>query len=62
MYTGNKGVYTHTFQLDKKEHCPVCDQSAIEVSFAKDWTLQRVIDSLKERAELCVGGSTSSSS
>lgn len=52
MYTGNEGVYTYTFEHQKKPECPVCGGEAITVTRAKEETLQDLIDYLKERQDL----------
>jgi NEDD8-activating enzyme E1 len=53
MYTGDSenGLYTYTFEAEKKEDCPVCGNLPQTLSIAKDATLQDVIDLLGERAE-----------
>lgn len=51
MYSGDDGIYTYTFQHQKKEDCPVCGNLARDLTVDSDWTLQEFMDSLAERAE-----------
>jgi ubiquitin-activating enzyme E1 C len=54
MYTGDEGVYTHTFEHQKKEGCPVCGSTAINFEVSPDLTLQEFIEKLKERPDVYV--------
>lgn len=45
-YTGNEAVYTHTFQHEKKEDCPVCGNLPTTREVNPMWTLQDFIDDL----------------
>ena len=51
MYSGDEGVYTYTFETERKEDCPVCGNLAMSVIVDPNMTLQDFIDSLGERAE-----------
>jgi len=48
MYTGNEAVYTHTFQHEKKEDCPVCGNLPVNKEVNPTWTLHELIESLRE--------------
>ncbi|KAI9323378.1 hypothetical protein BX666DRAFT_1847219, partial [Dichotomocladium elegans] len=52
MYTGNDGIYTYTFQHQKKSECPVCGQIAASISVDRTMTLEELIESLKERPDV----------
>ncbi|KAK0536964.1 NEDD8 activating enzyme [Tilletia horrida] len=52
MYTGNEGVYTYTFEHEKRPDCPVCGGESREISVQRDWPLQRVVDMLLELQDL----------
>ena len=54
MYTGDESVYTHTFTHEKKEGCPVCGSLATDWEVNPDWTLQELIDALKEKPDVFV--------
>ena len=51
MYSGDEGVYTYTFETERKEDCPVCGNLARNLTVNPNMTLQDFIDSLGERAE-----------
>jgi ubiquitin-activating enzyme E1 C len=52
MYSGNDSIYTHTFELEKKEDCPVCGRLATNFRASPEWTLQEFIDKLKEHPDM----------
>ena len=52
MYTGNDGVYTYTFEHERKPDCPVCGNQATTFAAKGDWTLQEFIDRLKEKPDV----------
>lgn len=51
MYSGDEGVYTYTFENEKKDDCPVCGNLARSIMVNPDVTLQEFLDSLGERPE-----------
>lgn len=51
MYAGEEGVYTYTFEAEKKPDCPVCGNLARKMNVDPNATLGDFIDSLGERAE-----------
>ena len=52
MYTGNDGMYTYTFQHQKKAECPVCGNIASSAELDRTMTLEELIESLKERPDV----------
>ncbi|KAL1930507.1 hypothetical protein VTP01DRAFT_10669 [Rhizomucor pusillus] len=52
MYTGNDGVYTYTFQHQKKPDCPVCGNMALSTELDPEMTLEELIDWLKEKPDI----------
>ncbi|WVQ86114.1 hypothetical protein IAT38_008282 [Cryptococcus sp. DSM 104549] len=52
MYVGNDSVYTYTFQHEQRPECPVCGGESLTVQAGKDWTLEKLIESLTERQDL----------
>lgn len=52
MYTGNEGVYTYTFKHEKRDDCPVCGGECRDFTVGKDWKFERVIETLRELADL----------
>ncbi|KAI8579665.1 hypothetical protein K450DRAFT_240931 [Umbelopsis ramanniana AG] len=51
MYTGNDGVYTYTFEHQKKPECPVCGTVAIKIEINPDMILEDFLDVLKEKPD-----------
>ncbi|CAO3671202.1 unnamed protein product [Umbelopsis ramanniana] len=51
MYTGNDGVYTYTFEHQKKPECPVCGTVAIKIDIDPDMILEDFLDVLKEKPD-----------
>ena len=54
MYTGDSnesGLYTYTFQAEKKDDCPVCGNLAQTITVDPESRLEDFIQSLAERAE-----------
>ena len=53
MYTGDSetGLYTYTFQAERKDDCPVCGTLAQKLNVDPEMTLQEFIDMLAERPE-----------
>lgn len=52
MYTGNEGVYTYTFEHEKRPECPVCGGESRDVLLDKGWKLERVVEMLREMPDL----------
>ncbi|CAG8765007.1 9149_t:CDS:2, partial [Acaulospora colombiana] len=52
MYTGNEGVYTYTFEHEKKPDCPVCGNQSIPLEVRKDITVEEFIQLLQEKPEI----------
>jgi hypothetical protein len=46
MYSGDDGVYTYTFEHQRKDDCPVCGNLARPLALQREWTLQDLIDKL----------------
>ncbi|KAJ5646597.1 hypothetical protein N7490_002969 [Penicillium lividum] len=51
MYAGEEGVYTYTFEAEKKADCPVCGNLARKMDVDASMTLGDFIESLGEKAE-----------
>ncbi|PWN52476.1 hypothetical protein IE53DRAFT_367179 [Violaceomyces palustris] len=52
MYTGNDSVYTYTFEHEKRPDCPVCGGESRTLEVRKEWKLEKLMDLLKEMADL----------
>ncbi|KAF7593135.1 hypothetical protein BBP40_012014 [Aspergillus hancockii] len=51
MYAGEEGVYTYTFEAEKKSDCPVCGNLARNMTVDPDMTLRDYIDTLGDLPE-----------
>ncbi|KAK6221097.1 NEDD8 activating enzyme [Pestalotiopsis sp. IQ-011] len=49
-YDGTEGIYTNTFQYEKKADCPVCGDGGRPLKADPKWTLQELLESLKDNA------------
>lgn len=47
-FNDTEGIYTHSFEAEKKENCMVCCQIPQPLSFKHSDTLQKIIDFLQE--------------
>jgi ubiquitin-activating enzyme E1 C len=52
MYTGDEGVYTYTFQHEKKENCPVCGSLAQEYAIDNKCTLEDLVQQLQQSSQI----------
>lgn len=48
MYSGAAGVYTYTFEHERKKDCPVCGHAPTTLSVDPDWTLRDLLEHLAE--------------
>lgn len=51
MLIGNDGVYSYTFEYERRTDCPVCGGESRNIDVSKEWTLERFIESLTERQD-----------
>ena len=51
LYTGDSGVYTYTFEHQKKDDCPVCGLLPKEMTVPRDMTLAELVERFAERPE-----------
>eukprot|EP00298_Acanthocystis_sp_HF-20_P014957 c20973_g1_i1.p1 GENE.c20973_g1_i1~~c20973_g1_i1.p1 ORF type:complete len:434 (-),score=192.43 c20973_g1_i1:60-1361(-) len=52
MYMGGQGIYTHTFQAEKKETCPWFGSKVLTMNCTGDMTLNDLMEKFKEHPEL----------
>lgn len=52
MLIGTDGVYSYTFQYEKRDDCPVCGGESMEIAISKDWTVDQLIEMLTERQDM----------
>ncbi|KAI7567304.1 hypothetical protein KC317_g5074, partial [Hortaea werneckii] len=51
LYTGDAGIYTYTFEHQKKDDCPVCGNLPKDMSLNPEQSLGELVESLAERPE-----------
>jgi ubiquitin-activating enzyme E1 C len=54
MLIGTDGVYSYTFEHEKRDDCPVCGGESLDISISRDWTVDRLIEMLVEKQDMCV--------
>ncbi|CAG8582938.1 13929_t:CDS:2 [Funneliformis caledonium] len=52
MYTGNEGLYTYTFDHQKKPDCPVCGNERVTMEISMEITVEDFIEYLKEKQDI----------
>ncbi|CCM04587.1 uncharacterized protein FIBRA_06768 [Fibroporia radiculosa] len=52
MLIGTDGVYSYTFEHEKRDDCPVCGGQALDISISKEWTVDRLIEMLVEKQDI----------
>lgn len=54
MLIGTDGVYSFTFEHEKRPECPVCGGEAVDMSISKELTVDKLIETLIERQDMYV--------
>jgi hypothetical protein len=54
MLIGTDGVYSFTFQHEKRPECPVCGGEAVDLTISQELTVDKLIEMLVERQDMCV--------
>lgn len=54
MLIGTGGVYTYTFQHERKPDCPVCGDNSKPATLSKDMKVEELLEWLLERQDMCV--------
>ena len=54
MLIGTDGVYSYTFEHEKRDDCPVCGGESLDITISKEWTVDRLIEMLVERQDMYV--------
>jgi len=52
MLIGTDGVYSYTFEHEKRAECPVCGGESVELSINSEMTVESLIDMLVERQDI----------
>ncbi|KAJ7109494.1 hypothetical protein C8R44DRAFT_743730 [Mycena epipterygia] len=52
MLIGTEGVYSYTFEHEKRDDCPVCGGEALELSISSEFTVEQLIELLVEKQDV----------
>ncbi|RXW18611.1 hypothetical protein EST38_g7241 [Candolleomyces aberdarensis] len=52
MLIGTDGVYSYTFEHEKRQECPVCGGEALDLAISPELTLEQLIETLTERQDI----------
>ncbi|GLB34857.1 putative E2_bind [Lyophyllum shimeji] len=52
MLIGTEGIYSYTFEHEKREDCPVCGGESLELSVSSDLTVEQLIELLVEKQDI----------
>jgi len=52
MLIGTDGVYSYTFEHEKRADCPVCGGESLEFSISSELTVEQLIEMLTERQDI----------
>ncbi|EAU88818.1 NEDD8 activating enzyme [Coprinopsis cinerea okayama7 len=52
MLIGTDGVYSYTFEHEKRQDCPVCGGEALDLTVSPETTVDQLIDLLVERQDI----------
>ena len=54
MYTGGAGIYSYTFEYERKETCPACGSNLLRLSMPASATLEQLIERLMSDSTMYV--------
>jgi ubiquitin-activating enzyme E1 C len=54
MLIGTEGIYSYTFEHEKRDDCPVCGGEALELSISSELTVEQLIEMLVEKQDMQV--------
>jgi len=54
MLIGTDGIYSYTFEHEKRDDCPVCGGEALELSINSELTVEQLIEMLVEKQDVQV--------
>lgn len=52
MLIGTDGVYSYTFEHEKRDDCPVCGGESLELSISSELTVEQLIEMLVEKQDM----------
>ena len=54
MLIGTDGIYSYTFEYEKRDDCPVCGGEALEMTINEGSTVEELIELLMEKQDMYV--------
>jgi len=54
MLIGTEGIYSYTFEHEKRDDCPVCGGEAQDMSISSEMTVEEFIEMLTEKQDMYV--------
>lgn len=54
MLIGTDGVYSYTFEHERRADCPVCGGESLDITINKEWTVEKLIEMLVEKQDMYV--------
>lgn len=52
MLIGTEGVYSYTFEHEKRPDCPVCGGEAVDITISSEATVEELIELLTEKQDM----------
>ncbi|KAG6837285.1 hypothetical protein H0H93_011887 [Arthromyces matolae] len=52
MLIGTEGVYSYTFEHEKRDDCPVCGGESLELTISSEFTVEQLIEILVEKQDI----------
>ena len=53
MLIGTEGIYSYTFEHERRPECPVCGGESVDIKISKDLTVDQLIEMLVEKQNMC---------
>lgn len=54
MLIGNDGIYSYTFEHEKRADCPVCGGESLDFPISRELTVEELIEKLVEKQDMFV--------
>lgn len=54
MLIGTEGIYSFTFEHERKPDCPVCGDNSKPATISSEMTVEELLEWLTEKQDMCV--------
>lgn len=54
MLIGTDGIYSYTFEHEKRDDCPVCGGESMDFRISHEMTVEQLIEALVEKQDMFV--------